>query len=93
MALYQAIEEYLADEGWVGDIDKDLEGVRLIRTEIIGTTRWGIVYSYIFTDGSEFVEVVKEEGATELQDGGDYDSYDIFNVAPEIVSMTKYNRI
>ena len=85
--LIDEVREVFSDGGGCYDVPDD---ITLVEKNIVGHTRWGVVCQYIFSRDNEYVEVVKEHGATEYQEDG-YDAFDIYSVTP--VEVVKYSYV
>lgn len=70
------------------------ENWQSVTHEFVDETRWGIIYSKVikFSDDS-YIEIVFEDPATEMQEGGDYDDIDGYLVEPREVVTIIYEKV
>lgn len=62
----------------------------LIEDEIWDTTRWSIINRAIVKYEDQFFAITYESPATEYQEGGDFDDYQLNEVEPVEVTKIEY---
>lgn len=76
------------------ELDDGPEDVEIMVNEVIDTSRWSIIYDFVFRIGQEYWQVPYSVGATESQDESPWeyegDTVECHRVYPHLVTSTVY---
>lgn len=71
----------------------EVENVEQVDNEFVGDSRWENFYVAVFKRNNEYVALHYSEPATELQEGQDQSTAEVYPVEPYEVTVTKYRKV